>query len=128
MLLFSDPISQNINMSWNRHTIRQLRLRLGMTQAQLSRHLGCRQQTISEWEQGLYEPANAYGKLLDQLNLTAPPEPPADDVTASKLNLSKGQSVEKSEQISHLTQTALSRFDSFFKDGNDAVSFDPTLD
>jgi hypothetical protein len=34
--------------------------------------LGCRQQTISEWELGLYAPANAYGKLLSQIKFRAP--------------------------------------------------------
>jgi transcriptional regulator with XRE-family HTH domain len=52
---------------WNSAEIRQLRLRLGWSQAELARHLGCRQQTVSEWETDAYVPQNAYSKLLDLL-------------------------------------------------------------
>jgi len=50
---------------WSSQDIRELRLQLGWSQAEFARHLGCRQQTISEWETGLYEPQNAYSKLLE---------------------------------------------------------------
>ncbi|MGE3974914.1 MAG: helix-turn-helix transcriptional regulator [Bdellovibrionales bacterium] len=53
---------------WTADNIRELRWRLGWSQAELARQLGCRQQTISEWETGLYEPQNAYSKLLDQMS------------------------------------------------------------
>lgn len=46
--------------------IRQMRLDLKMSQRELSEGLGCRQQTVSEWETGMYDPKNAYQKLLDQ--------------------------------------------------------------
>ncbi len=49
---------------WNAETIRQSRKTRGLTQAELAEALGCRQQTISEWELGMYEPKNAYQKLL----------------------------------------------------------------
>jgi len=49
---------------WNAETIRQSRKARGLTQAELAESLGCRQQTISEWELGMYEPKNAYQKLL----------------------------------------------------------------
>lgn len=49
---------------WNAETIRQARKARGLTQAELAESLGCRQQTISEWELGMYEPKNAYQKLL----------------------------------------------------------------
>ncbi|MEQ1875669.1 MAG: helix-turn-helix domain-containing protein [Bdellovibrionia bacterium] len=52
---------------WSSAEIRQLRLRLGWSQAELARHLGCRQQTVSEWETDAYAPQNAYSKLLEQL-------------------------------------------------------------
>ena len=50
--------------TWNAATIRQSRKSRGLTQAELASSLGCRQQTISEWELGMYEPKNAYQKLL----------------------------------------------------------------
>lgn len=49
---------------WNAETIRQSRKARSLTQAELAEALGCRQQTISEWELGMYEPKNAYQKLL----------------------------------------------------------------
>lgn len=49
---------------WNAETIRKARKMRGLTQAELAEALGCRQQTISEWELGLYTPKNAYQKLL----------------------------------------------------------------
>ncbi len=49
---------------WNAETIRQSRKTRSLTQAELAEALGCRQQTISEWELGMYEPKNAYQKLL----------------------------------------------------------------
>jgi len=52
-------------MTWNAERIKKERMRYSLTQARLSKLLGCRQQTISEWENGLYEPTNAYCKLLD---------------------------------------------------------------
>ncbi len=52
---------------WSAHEVRELRWRLGWSQAEFARHLGCRQQTISEWETGMYEPQNAYSKLLGHL-------------------------------------------------------------
>lgn len=53
--------------AWTGEKIRVLRLRLGWSQAELARRLGCRQQTVSEWETNLHEPQNAYSKLLDHL-------------------------------------------------------------
>ncbi len=52
---------------WSSQEVRELRWRLGWSQAEFARHLGCRQQTISEWETGSYEPQNAYSKLLNHL-------------------------------------------------------------
>jgi len=58
-------------MSWNEHRVRRLRQTLGVTQNELAKVLGCRQQTVSEWELGLYAPANAYGKLLTMIESQA---------------------------------------------------------
>jgi DNA-binding XRE family transcriptional regulator len=51
--------------NWEKESIKKLRRELRLTQVEFAKRLGCRQQTVSEWEQGIYIPANAYGKLLD---------------------------------------------------------------
>ena len=38
---------------------------MGLTQANMANELGTRQQTISEWELGMYEPRGTSVKLLD---------------------------------------------------------------
>jgi len=50
--------------NWERHRIRALRRHLGLTQQQLADELGTRQQTISEWETGMYQPRGASSRLL----------------------------------------------------------------
>lgn len=50
---------------WNSETIRDARKKFGLTQTLFATELGCRQQTVSEWELGMYEPKNAYQKLLE---------------------------------------------------------------
>ena len=49
---------------WDRERIRALRYHLGVTQRELANRLGTRQQTISEWEQGMYKPRGASSTLL----------------------------------------------------------------
>jgi DNA-binding transcriptional regulator YiaG len=44
--------------------VRALRRHLGLTQQGLADELGTRQQTISEWERGLYRPRGASARLL----------------------------------------------------------------
>ncbi len=44
--------------------MRALRLHLGVTQQRLAQELGTRQQTISEWETGLYQPRGLSQRLL----------------------------------------------------------------
>lgn len=51
---------------WNAASIRTARRQRNQTQAELAFALGCRQQTISEWELGMYAPKNAYQKILSQ--------------------------------------------------------------
>lgn len=51
-------------IKWNETTIREARRLKGLSQSELAKGLGCRQQTISEWEVGQYTPKNAYQKLL----------------------------------------------------------------
>ena len=49
---------------WDSEHIRALRYRLGLTQRELADRLGTRQQTISEWETGIYRPRGASVTLL----------------------------------------------------------------
>jgi len=49
---------------WDAGSIQALRRHLGLTQTEMSDKLGTRQQTISEWETGIYEPRGASAKLL----------------------------------------------------------------
>jgi DNA-binding transcriptional regulator YiaG len=49
---------------WDSESIQALRRHLGLTQQELSEQLGTRQQTISEWEVGMYQPRGASATLL----------------------------------------------------------------
>ncbi len=49
---------------WDSEHIRALRRHLGLTQRELADTLGTRQQTISEWEKGMYQPRGASATLL----------------------------------------------------------------
>jgi DNA-binding transcriptional regulator YiaG len=49
---------------WDAGSIQSLRRHLGLTQSEMSEKLGTRQQTISEWEMGIYQPRGASAKLL----------------------------------------------------------------
>lgn len=57
---------------WDAESIRRARKTRNLTQAELADGLGCRQQTISEWELGMYAPKNAYQKLLTMFFGSAP--------------------------------------------------------
>jgi transcriptional regulator with XRE-family HTH domain len=50
--------------SWDADAIRALRERLGLTQRELADDLGVRQQTVSEWETGIYRPRGASARML----------------------------------------------------------------
>jgi len=52
---------------WDAPQVRGLRRHLGFTQQRLARELGMRQQTVSEWEQGLYRPRGGSVTLLNLL-------------------------------------------------------------
>ena len=49
---------------WDSDRIQSLRRHLRLTQRQLAEKLGTRQQTISEWETGMYRPRGASSTLL----------------------------------------------------------------
>ena len=50
--------------TWDAGSVRALREHLGLTQDALAEELGTRQQTISEWERGLYQPRGASVRVL----------------------------------------------------------------
>ena len=51
-------------VNWDGQGIRALRQHLKLTQARLAEELGTRQQTISEWETGMYKPRGTSATLL----------------------------------------------------------------
>ena len=57
-------MDQRKRKQWNKEGIRALRQHLGLTQTELAEELGTRQQTISEWETGMYRPRGASATLL----------------------------------------------------------------
>jgi DNA-binding transcriptional regulator YiaG len=52
---------------WDKEQVRALRQHLNFTQARLAEELGTRQQTISEWETGMYRPRGASATLLSMI-------------------------------------------------------------
>jgi DNA-binding transcriptional regulator YiaG len=44
--------------------VRALRRHLGLSQTDMAEEMGVRQQTVSEWETGLYRPRGASARLL----------------------------------------------------------------
>ena len=49
---------------WDSERVKALRRHLGMTQQEMAQEMNTRQQTISEWETGLYQPRGASERLL----------------------------------------------------------------
>jgi len=62
--MFSKRTGKARQAQWDPERVRALRRHLGLTQSELASHLGTRQQTISEWEQGMYRPRGASATLL----------------------------------------------------------------
>lgn len=56
------------NYKWNKNKVTALRKHLGITQSEMAEKLGTRQQTISEWETGAYNPR---GMSITLLNIVA---------------------------------------------------------
>ena len=57
-------MKQKTKQKWDKGSIRTLRRHLGLTQTKLAEELGTRQQTISEWETGMYQPRGTSATLL----------------------------------------------------------------
>ena len=53
-----------VRPKWDNASVQALRRHLGLTQRELAERLGTRQQTISEWETGMYQPRGASVTLL----------------------------------------------------------------
>jgi len=51
-------------VKWDGQGIRALRRHMRLTQTKLAEELGTRQQTISEWETGMYRPRGTSATLL----------------------------------------------------------------
>lgn len=56
---------RNLKDGWDATKVRALREHMGLTQTEMSEELGVRQQTVSEWETGLYAPRGASATLLN---------------------------------------------------------------
>jgi len=52
---------------WDSKHIQALRRHLKLTQNEMAEKLGTRQQTISEWETGMYQPRGASSTLLSMI-------------------------------------------------------------
>ncbi|ASC72472.1 hypothetical protein XM38_034290 [Halomicronema hongdechloris C2206] len=65
---------------WRRGAIKALRKHMELTQTQFAKELGVRRQTISEWENGVYDPDRSTAKFLkliaQQAKFEDPTTPP----------------------------------------------------
>ena len=52
---------------WSSEEVRELRWRLGWSQSEFARRLGCVQKLINEWETGLNKPSDSQHKMLSRL-------------------------------------------------------------
>lgn len=53
--------------TWCADSVKRLRHRYNLTQEKLAEQLGCRQQTVSDWEIGQHLIGNAYCQILTLL-------------------------------------------------------------
>ncbi|MEL6334288.1 MAG: helix-turn-helix transcriptional regulator [Cyanobacteria bacterium J06633_23] len=62
---------------WQQGTIKALRKHMSLTQAKFAQALGVRRQTVSEWENGVYDPDRSTTKFLELIaKQTEFPTPP----------------------------------------------------
>ena len=54
----------NDEIQWSQELVKALRSHMGLTQAGFAKELRMRQQTVSEWEKGIYEPSRASSNYL----------------------------------------------------------------
>lgn len=65
------PAGTSRRFDWDAGSVRALRRFLGMSQSAFAAELGIRQQTVSEWETGLYRPRGASSTLLTMFAISA---------------------------------------------------------
>ncbi len=65
--MFVEQSTSRDAFKWDARTIRALRAYLGWSQSALARDLGIRQQTVSEWETGMYQPRGTSATLLNMI-------------------------------------------------------------
>lgn len=53
--------------TWDDEKVAGLRYKLGLSQAEFSKRLGVRQQTVSDWETGAHTPKGASVRMLSML-------------------------------------------------------------
>ena len=57
-------VQKRQQVKWDGPGVRSLRQHMRLTQSKLAEELGTRQQTISEWETGMYRPRGTSATLL----------------------------------------------------------------
>ena len=87
---------------WDEGRVRALRDHLGYTQGEMAREMGVRQQTISEWETGMYRPRGSSRTLLhiiaERAGFSYSTGPgPAGDAKAQPQESAQPQENERSE-------------------------------
>jgi DNA-binding transcriptional regulator YiaG len=65
---------------WHQDAIKALRKHMQMTQSQFAEELGVRRQTISEWENGVYDPDRSTSKFLRLIAKQANFQEPSEDI------------------------------------------------
>lgn len=101
---------------WTPDAIKQLRTRLGLTQAQLAGRLGCALSTVTMWEQGHRSPDSLRSDALDALDQPLPPRLSAslsttamafDEDAAAAIRDGQPESAERLQRIAgHLRRLA----------------------
>ena len=92
----SEANAQTGQKGWNPASVRELRRRLGLSQQAMARELGVRQQTVSDWEQGLYSPRGASARVLSMVAERQAPYTTGGASTGERAP--KGQTVEGPER------------------------------
>jgi DNA-binding transcriptional regulator YiaG len=64
---------------WHQDAIRALRKHMSLTQMQFAEQMGVRRQTVSEWENGVYDPDRSTAKFLELIAKQANFEVPAEE-------------------------------------------------
>lgn len=65
---------------WQQDAIKALRKHMNLTQMEMAEQMGVRRQTISEWENGVYDPDRSTSKFLELIAKHANFEVPAEDM------------------------------------------------